>query len=315
MQCPQCESPLVDVNRTSATQQLRCARCAARFEFDGIDGPARVIQRNFRAWRSFWLGLASIVLLFITGIPAIWYGIRALLEMRHQRTLSRDRTAALVGTGLGFLFGILLGGCVFLAGAVAILTLFTYNESRDPQLVQQAVDKVAAISVPDILTPRRSVELLNLQTHVTWDDAADEDEPRTVGLRLIFFQKALNMNYPQLNQFLRENRLSRDMELDNRQVETRSWSMCDQPVEIFHEIYDVVDVGAAPDDPEESAGGDQSRTGTRLTPKMHRYYGYVVGENGAVGLSVVELDPPRKLGESAIRKLFESVQFRNSKSR
>lgn len=313
MQCPQCESPLVDANRVAPAQLLRCARCAAKFEVDGFDGPARIVQRNFRAWRSFWLGLTSIILLFITGIPAIWYGTRALLEMRHQRTLPRDRTAALVGTGLGFLFGVCLGGCVFLGGVVALLTALTYNESSDPQVVQQAVDKVVAIDVPDIVAPRRSVELLNLQTHATWDDAVEEDAPREVRVRLIFFQKALNMNYSQLGQLLRENRLSREMDLENRQVETHSWKMCGEPVEIIHEIYDVAGQTSDADASTDVNGRDDNGDSTPV--KMHRYYGYAVGKNGAVGLSVVELDPPRKLGEPAIRKLFESVQFRHTSSK
>ena len=119
MNCPQCQSTLlVEVFGTS--NPIRCASCGE------ISMPpnqqASEVHRDSR--RSLWLGVASIVLLFLTGIPAIWYGVRSLLKMRFVRSQRGDRKAATIGAVLGLIFGIFGLAFVSVAGGIAlILTL------------------------------------------------------------------------------------------------------------------------------------------------------------------------------------------------
>jgi len=101
MNCSQCESELL-VEIFGTSNPIRCASCG------GISIPANEAstQAGRFAWRSLWLGIASIFLLFLTGLPAIWYGVRSLLQMRFVRSQKGDRKAAAAGITLGLLFGI-----------------------------------------------------------------------------------------------------------------------------------------------------------------------------------------------------------------
>ena len=60
----------------SAKISLRCGNCG---DLIGTGVKANA-PREKTASRSLWLGLSSIILLFFTGIPAIYYGIKSLLK-------------------------------------------------------------------------------------------------------------------------------------------------------------------------------------------------------------------------------------------
>ena len=100
-ECQHCKSKVVTVGLNTG-QQIRCANCLTIWTFGKVETDAT----DRLAWRSFWLGLSSILFLFFTGIPAIYYGVRSLLRMRFVKPKKRDRAAAIAGTTMGGCFGI-----------------------------------------------------------------------------------------------------------------------------------------------------------------------------------------------------------------
>ena len=70
----------------------------------------RLESAHFNANRSFWLGLSSFIFLFLTGIPAIAYGIQAHRTDGIKRLGGNFRRTAN--------FGIIFGGIGCLATIV-----------------------------------------------------------------------------------------------------------------------------------------------------------------------------------------------------
>jgi hypothetical protein len=60
------------------------------------------------AFSSFKLGLLSLVLTFLTGVPAIVQGVRGLRQIRRDPDRLKGRSRAWAGIGTG-LFGSVLG--------------------------------------------------------------------------------------------------------------------------------------------------------------------------------------------------------------
>jgi hypothetical protein len=56
-----------------------------------------------RARTALSLGLLSFLFAFVTGIPAIWYGRKALLHISASEGILKGRWAAWTGIGLGCL--------------------------------------------------------------------------------------------------------------------------------------------------------------------------------------------------------------------
>jgi hypothetical protein len=56
-----------------------------------------------RARASFHLGLASFLLCVFTGVPAVWKGLRSLVELRGEPGRDRERRLAWAGVLLGVL--------------------------------------------------------------------------------------------------------------------------------------------------------------------------------------------------------------------
>ena len=95
---------------------LRCGKCGD-FIDSGVKANAPVDKF---ARRSLWLGISSIILLFFTGIPAIYYGVKSLMRSKYTSVRPGDRRAAIAGTALGTIFGVFLGTCV-VGTAVSII--------------------------------------------------------------------------------------------------------------------------------------------------------------------------------------------------
>ena len=304
--CPECDAPLLLRSSWLGDGPLRCAACATQFEFDGQSDTARVRKPNRFAWRSLWLGLSSILLLFLTGVPAVYYGVRALLQMRYQRPTSRERAAAIGGTVLGTLFGMLMGGCVLSAGVVLALFFLTFEQTDDPAAIQRQLDRMAHVDIPEGITPRRMIQVMNLQTHVGWDDRQNEDDRPNVAIRLIFYQKTLSMNYSQIQQNLKATRIRIRPTIQLDSTEILDWEMDGKPAKITHNRFAILPEEDAPP----SASTDaESNPAEPLPRRADRYYGFVVSETGAVGMAVFVFDPPGKLDQKQIEEMFASLKM------
>lgn len=97
VKCPACESVLVV---RSGRPILLCAKCGNQF---GRYGPWPIARTSPKAVVSLVLGVASFVGLFVTGIPALMFGIWALGDIRRQERfgLLEGRAFAVTGALLG----------------------------------------------------------------------------------------------------------------------------------------------------------------------------------------------------------------------
>ena len=59
-------------------------------------------QNNRKAFVALALGLASLLLGLVTGLPAIIYGHLAYSEIKHSEGRQSERLAALIGLALGY---------------------------------------------------------------------------------------------------------------------------------------------------------------------------------------------------------------------
>ena len=119
--CQQCDATLI-ADGLPQGQQVRCVKCAHLFRL----GEEKKTSADRLAWRSFWLGLSSLLCMFFTGIPAIYYGIRSLLRMRFIKPRPKDRFAAVSGTLMGGCFG-MSGAVIACFAAIIAITLTTVD--------------------------------------------------------------------------------------------------------------------------------------------------------------------------------------------
>ena len=165
MNCPECNSVLLAELFPSAAS-IRCTSCstiAPRMS-------ATSAEANRFAWRSFWLGLSSIVLLFLTGIPAIWYGVRSLLEMRYVQSQKHDRKAAVAGVSLGVIFGILGSGLLAIIGGFALIISFAIVDTVDPQKIREISESIGSIEMPEGFEPSTAKAITDQFHRATWRD-------------------------------------------------------------------------------------------------------------------------------------------------
>ena len=109
--CSNCEATLVVIDLTEH-DHVSCSQCNATFPLSQVsDTPPRTSRQ---AVASMILGVVSIVGLFVTGIPAIFLGIRALVRMRRNPLLLKGHSMAIVGILSGGGFGLICGSCATL---------------------------------------------------------------------------------------------------------------------------------------------------------------------------------------------------------
>ena len=228
MNCTQCESViLVEVFGTS--NPIRCAACGNVSKPTNQDST----DASRYARRSFWLGISSILLLFLTGIPAIWYGVRSLLQMRFVRCESKDRKSAAAGIALGVIFSIAGAAAVTLVGGIAIMMVMMFEETKDPQRIQEILATMGTIDFPDDFQPIEAAEIRGQFTIVNWRDGMNAADAQARARLVMGIPKAPNGKM-QINRPRDDFELHRDIKVDlgNKQVETLSWQFAGQSSDI-----------------------------------------------------------------------------------
>lgn len=112
---------------------------------------------------SFWLGLSSLFLLMLTGIPALVLGIRSLRRMRFRSVDKREKFQAITGTILGLLFGVFGGTCAILAAIVIGFFVSTYENTSDSDRVSSIADTVATFDNTLNFVPNSAFKFLNFK--------------------------------------------------------------------------------------------------------------------------------------------------------
>ena len=187
IQCDQCELPLM---LDGDSVLIRCASCGNIFRRDF----ARSRDTDRMAWRSLWLGLASIVLVFFTGIPAIYYGVRSLLRMRYRPAEKRDRTAAIAGVGLGSIFGLVIGPCVAMFGLIVLVGFMSAERTSDPIEIAAIMDEFCEMDYPEEFEFVRGRQAIQTKS-IRWVLNTDEEPvKRLVRMELIYFGGFLKDN-------------------------------------------------------------------------------------------------------------------------
>lgn len=279
-QCPHCQSELV-LGLVSHQQQVRCARCGkvSRPQTDNVS------QRkpNRAARWSLWLGLSSILLLSITGIPALILGIRSLLQMRYEQPTRREKEAGVVGTLLGAIFGVLLGGCFLGGGGMILLAMLNLplERSRDADVIRQWMDQVVQIDLPEGLELRSARKQMGTQTFLEFDNLLPPfDKPTSTKLSIIYYR-----NSPTFNLGTVKNELNRGERLLKQYAERErlEWTLCGTPTEVIHTTY----------------GSDSS----------DRYIAIVADDHAAVGLELFTTETNENMSTDEVRRIFESLKM------
>lgn len=265
--CERCQAVMI-TRGMSPGQRLRCGRCGnlTRFGTDDNVGTHRL------AWRSFWLGLASILLLFLTGIPAVYYGIRGLLRMRFVRSKTSDRVAAVAGTMMGGIFGVLIGVPLVAAVAMGALAIWTSERVTDPVAIQQRLDEVMSVDLPEDLVGVRSVHVLNSQNMFDFADD-DEVEDRTIFIRLLYHTHAMAMQ----NGFVLKNLESHKVPSPNRRIseksQTYTWDINGHETKVRQRVY-LADRKNDESDPTATVGPETYHHYYALFPENGNFYGF-----------------------------------------
>jgi len=105
--CPSCSTALV-AGGAVADQPVLCAACGSVFV---LRRPGFVVRTSRLAIASLVLGIASLIGMCFTGIPAILIGLFALKEIRAAKGGLVGRRRALTGIVAGALFGVLCAPC------------------------------------------------------------------------------------------------------------------------------------------------------------------------------------------------------------
>ncbi len=282
MNCSKCETTLlIDVFGTS--NPIRCSACGAVT----IPPDKASTQVNRYAWRSFWLGLSSIVLLCFTGLPAIWYGVQSLLQMRFSRSQKSDRKAAVAGVTLGILFGIVGAGIVAVIAGVILIVTMSIEESNDPKRIQEILSTIGKIEVPEGFEFDDADLMKGQFTRVQWNDMGDTNiKDGRIRLLEAFPKTQVGS---QLHGPTVRFRFDSDIEIetDNRETESLSWKF---------------------------AG--KSRSITKFTEPVKnqdfnvvRYYGSTKDDAGETVIALnVSIRDDSEHTEEDVKKIFESFQ-------
>jgi hypothetical protein len=149
---------------------------------------------------SFVLGLASIIGLCLTGIPAIIFGMLALGDIRRSAGALKGHGLAVTGILMGTVCGVLclpliVGGTYLVMNAVQNINL-----SADPQDVAKVASSIAKYTVPEGLEPLGGGELLGFRGVMYMDQ---KENPGTI-LMLMQFPGWVGLTPDQMEQQVRE---------------------------------------------------------------------------------------------------------------
>ncbi|MFT7630646.1 MAG: hypothetical protein ACI87E_001653 [Mariniblastus sp.] len=249
------------------------------------------------AWRSFWLGISSILLLTLTGIPAIYFGVRSLLRMRFVRPKRGDQVAAVTGTLLGAFFGIFGGFIAVCATLVIMLRVWGNVETTDHLEVQQQAAEYFEFSSERLEPARSSSVFFGLQVMFEYADQVEREE-QNVLLSMAHMQTGPKMQESMMVDLLINRRLQRMPRERNMAVKLMNWKLDGQLADV-KKATPYADSGKDTDD-------------NRFDQICH-YYAYREIETGPKaglkGISIVVDYANSDLTEADVKALFESIRI------
>lgn len=319
-ECQFCKENLV-TDGLNAGQQLRCANCQGIMRF----GDAEKIATDRLAWRSFWLGLASFVFLFFTGIPAVYYGVRSLLRMRFVKPKRSDQAAAVLGTTMGGCFGIAVGALLTTIGIVSLAVAFTRWDSSDERAILAQLPKHFQFELPPDVRPLMGRSVLNSQYEYSFGDQRDGSK-RHFRIVLAYIPKSLSSNRNQLLATLSNRQLNGTEKGQRERLELLDWKLAGQTIKVRKTVFrlstEAPEVAAVateggPPSPEAAAADDRPA----ILPDVvagavpeeaglvtHQYVGAVSDKNGYYGVTILLHPDFVSVTEDDVKAIFAGIQ-------
>lgn len=291
-ECPSCNSVLITRTVTPG-QSIRCGRCSQIIRF----GTTEKVATDKLAWRSLWLGVASLVFLFFTGIPAVYYGIRSLLRMRFFRPKTSDRAAAVVGTTLGGCMGVFVGIPAAFTGLMIAIVVLTVTSSEIPAEIEEELAKHCNVSFPEDVEGV-GFQSLMLGSQQTFDfaDAKKRDE-RKIDIRIIRYNTTLAVNKMAIILRAKTRGVPEGEMISQEVIE---WRAGREPIEVNKRVYRVKNKTSDDETPEKEFG------------TVNHYYGVFAQESDYIGFVIVLHVDDRSMEDSELEAFWKLVDARAS---
>lgn len=278
IECESCQRPLLLEGESIL---VRCSACGKISERDANRSKAT----DRMAWRSLWLGLASVFFLFLTGLPAIYYGVRSLLRMRYTAAEKGDRVAAVGGITSGLFFGLVIGPCfAFFAIIIAAIAL-TRVETEVPAEIISLQDRLIEIEIPKSFQPEEGVSMLNSQHIIIWVKRANDH--RQAFLQLGVHENAQSSQLFSMSNIIKSRVLyGRD---PHKELESESlvWNICGKEMKVIKTKM------------------TQDHEGETIP--ITRYHCAFFLNGQCVGIALVHRDSDEEFSDEMAKTMFESL--------
>ena len=219
----------------SARVLVRCGGCGVIIG-SGIDENAPVDKRA--RW-SLWLGISSVLLLFLTGIPAVYLEIRSLLRMRYTSFRLQDRYAAIAGTTLGSIFGVCGGFCGVFSLVVALALFFSQKTTFNFEQSMVVLSGIAKVEMPEGINQGVAVSAVN--THQFHFRDAKKKEDATCRIQLVYYPPVMVGGAATLKPTLRLNQINNDARYKTLGETQLNWEIAGKATKRF-QIQDGRDI-------------------------------------------------------------------------
>jgi hypothetical protein len=234
MLCIECKTELLSDIYPPA-KAIRCASCGSVASRNHETAE----KANRLAWRSLWLGLSSILLLCFTGIPAVWFGIRSLLQMRFTQKRIQDQRAATFGIALGVIFGVMASVVVFLAALMSIVISWTVSSMNEANEVANLQENIGRIDLPEGIVANRGRSFKGQFLQTTWVDSEDSTDDRNCRIRMVRSMPNAQVGKVQLTE-LRDASLGTGLKTKpESEISELEWRFCGEPTTVVKTVMQI----------------------------------------------------------------------------
>ncbi len=271
----------------SSKVSLRCGGCGD-IVGSGIKANAPVDKR---AWWSLWLGLSSILLLCLTGIPAIYLGIRSLLRMRYTSARLGDRRAAIAGILLGSTFGVIGGCCILGVGGASLFAIWSRDSTDNFAQTMIVLGGIAEVDMPAQINHGSATSVMNTNQFNFQDAKVLERSCRIV---IVYYPPAMIGGTASLKMQLRSEKLRGDAAHKVLEEVPLKWEIAGKTTTVSKYIL------------EEKIFNDESEV--KIKNEVLQYVGYVSVKHGIYGVGCAVRQPNDVFpDEASIQAFFNSI--------
>ena len=242
-----------------------------------------------------WWILGFFCLATVIGFPAVYLGLRALLNMKYKRTSSATKFAAIGGSLFGSVFGILIGGMISGFGLLIGWIAFSTVILEGPEACLAPTREILQIDLP----PESKIQPYRIRTSAMQISRidfrnAEPVEESTVSMKVLRFPKWVTTNRQQFVGMLEDEIFDRfpRAELSARAKESLEWQMVGRTEKINRILWNWT-----------AASEDRGKK-----TEVYQYWSFFdVGES-SFGLVLIHQPANSNLAEDDVRNIFESFR-------